>query len=693
VESDAADATRRPAGAFKKQKFTVFLVTGDDALWPLIGADLSGDLTLKQFDTIDELLATVPSGQAGIVLWDARKHSDAAATISALALHSSRFALVALDSNSNAGVWTLPLQHRQVVAHVGLPLSSAVLGKALESAREEVNARTALLGDAAATPAAGAAPVATEKMLRWWPAIAAVAVAAAVALFVLTRHGTPQPESPVTEAKDVTAARPGTPVPQAAPAAGAPAAGAPAAGAPAAGAPASDEKVDALIEKAQQAMLERHYIDPASGSALALYREVLLIDPSNGEARQGLDRLAEILVARVQSALDERKFDVALQSLETARSIDANDRRLAALDERIANLRAEFGPAQITAALNAQNFDRATQLIDDATRTKALPAAKLAQLRDDVRKRRDEFDSERLLKLVETRLQQDRLAEPRGDSAAFYLEQAKQAGVPAATLQPLYQELQRQVAAEVRGAIDAKRFGDAENGLAEMRNLGASAGAIGALQKDLGAARAAAAPTKPEQPQYLDLAQSRLAQGRVLEPDNDNALYYMNQLRSADPTNAALPQLSAAVQEQILQRARAALDANDLAKADGLIQQATPLGASAGLTALNESLRQKKTATVVPLVSEKSLTRLNTLEIAYPYRALLGNVEGWVEIGYTVTADGLVNNIAVLNANPPGTFEQAAIKAVSKLRYQPVMENGKAIAVNSQMRVVFRLPK
>src|SRR6202453_4474454 len=158
----------------------------------------------------------------------------------------------------------------------------------------------------------------------------------------------------------------------------APASPAQAAQPPAKSAAGTNEKVDALIEKAQQAMLERHFIDPADGSALTLYKNALLLDPANGEARQGLQRLAEILFARVQSALDERKFDVALQSLETARSIDANDTRLVALDEKIANLRAELGPAQILAALNAQNFDRATQLIDEAARTKALPPAKLA---------------------------------------------------------------------------------------------------------------------------------------------------------------------------------------------------------------------------------------------------------------------------------------------------------------------------
>src|SRR5258708_13555073 len=108
-------------------------------------------------------------------------------------------------------------------------------------------------------------------------------------------------------------------------------------------------------------MLDRQFIDPLAGSALSLYRGVLVIKPDNGEARQGLQRLSEILIARVQSALDERKFDVALQFLETARSIDATDRRLAAPDEEIASLRPELGPAPIPPALNPHTSDPPTQ--------------------------------------------------------------------------------------------------------------------------------------------------------------------------------------------------------------------------------------------------------------------------------------------------------------------------------------------
>jgi len=97
--------------------------------------------------------------------------------------------------------------------------------------------------------------------------------------------------------------------------------------------------------------------------------------------------------------------------------------------------------------------------------------------------------------------------------------------------------------------------------LADLHTYGAPAATIASLQHDLSTARSAQAVAAPEQPQYLDLAQSRLAQGKVTEPDNDSALYYVNQLRAADPKNGALPRISGAVQGQIIEQARAALDA------------------------------------------------------------------------------------------------------------------------------------
>jgi TonB family protein len=667
IEPAAPEPVDRATQAVKKLKLPALLITADDELWPQVGADLSSNLVLKQLDSIDELIHAMPAGQAGIVLWDARNHADPASVLTRITQHSARFAIIALDSAAAAGAWTLPVQHRQVIAHVPLPISGGALAKALDNAQEEVQARTALLGDGEGPAPAAAEPPAKKPPVTLIAAVGGVVVLVG-AIFLFTRHGSGDLK---------------------------PDAGSPAPGHSAAPAAApSAEKIDAMMDKAQQAMQDRHYIDPAAGSALTLYRDVLIMDPSNGEARQGLQRLAEILIARVQSALDDRKFDVALQSLETARSIDPSDRRLSALDERVAAMRAELGPAQIMAAINAQNFDRASQLIEEAARAKSLTPAKLAQLRDEVRKHRDDTELSRLLKLVDTRMQQDKLTDPRNDSAAYYLEQARVAGAPAASLQAPAQELQKRLTALVHSAIEQRRFADADRNIAELHGMNAPAAVMSGLQHDLSVARAQAAPQKPDQPQYLDLAQSRLAQGRLTDPDNDNALYYVNQLRASDPKNAGLAQISGSLQAQIIDRARTALDGGDVARSESLLQAAGTLGPSPDLDAMNDKLRQKKAAGAAkPLVPEQSLTRNGKLEIQYPYRAMQAGVEGWVELGYTVKADGTIANVRVVNSSPVGTFEQAATKALGKLRYQPVVQDGKPIAVDTQIRVAFHIPK
>jgi TonB family protein len=661
-------AEHKSAPAPKKAKLSVLLATGDDMLWPQIGSHLDPHLILKQVDTIDELLTATPAGQAAIVLWDARNQTEAAAVLSRLQLHSTRFAVVALDDPGNADAWSNPIALRQVVAHVGVPVQAASLRTALENAQEEVNARTALLGDGSA---AAAAPPAGRK-IPWIPAaiILGVLIACAAAYLALRRSEpevkpAPAPAAAPQQAPQPTAATPA----------------------------ASEEKVDLLIEKAQQAMLDRHFIDPADGSALTLYRNALLLDPDNGEVHQGLQRLAEILVARVQSALDERKIDVALQALETVRSINPGDSRLSALDARIAALRAEFGPAQILAAINAQNFDRAAQLIDDAARTKSLSNAKLAQLRDELRRRHEEADTANFVKLIDTRLQQDKLIEPRNDSATYYLMQARAAGASAAALQAQTQEINKRLAQTLHAAIDTRHFADADRLLADLHTFGVPAATIAGLQHDLTVARNQQAAAARE-PQLLELAQSKLAQGNVTEPDNDSALYYVNQLRAADPKNGALPRISSAVQAKILEQARAALGATQPDRAAALLQMAGGLGASADLDALNARLAQVKLAAAAPPeVAEASLTRVKTIELSYPAEALRKNIEGWVELSYVVSAEGKVAQINVLNSNPAGVFDAAATKTISRVRYKPMMQGGKPIAVSTKLRIAFRMSK
>jgi len=47
-----------------------------------------------------------------------------------------------------------------------------------------------------------------------------------------------------------------------------------------------------------------------------------------------------------------------------------------------------------------------------------------------------------------------------------------------------------------------------------------------------------------------------------------------------------------------------------------------------------------------------------------------------VDLELTVSARGVVENVAVMRANPPDTFEKAAITAVRKWKYDPRFVDG-----------------
>jgi protein TonB len=85
------------------------------------------------------------------------------------------------------------------------------------------------------------------------------------------------------------------------------------------------------------------------------------------------------------------------------------------------------------------------------------------------------------------------------------------------------------------------------------------------------------------------------------------------------------------------------------------------------------------------------LTRTKQLKPQYPHQALAHNTEGWVEIGYTVTAAGKIADAQVLKASPAGVFDAAGLDAVNHMRYQPYVRDGKPVAVTTKIRVAFRL--
>ena len=75
----------------------------------------------------------------------------------------------------------------------------------------------------------------------------------------------------------------------------------------------------------------------------------------------------------------------------------------------------------------------------------------------------------------------------------------------------------------------------------------------------------------------------------------------------------------------------------------------------------------------------------------YPYRAQRRGIEGWVKVSLLITEQGTVQDVVVVDAQPEGVFDNAAIRAVSKWKFKPRIENGKAVAVRAEQVVTFKL--
>jgi len=77
----------------------------------------------------------------------------------------------------------------------------------------------------------------------------------------------------------------------------------------------------------------------------------------------------------------------------------------------------------------------------------------------------------------------------------------------------------------------------------------------------------------------------------------------------------------------------------------------------------------------------------------YPVAAARNRQEGWVEVEFTVGADGSVQNAHVTGSNPPRVFDREAISAVQRAKFEPKLANGVAVASTLRRRIEFKLGK
>jgi TonB family protein len=205
----------------------------------------------------------------------------------------------------------------------------------------------------------------------------------------------------------------------------------------------------------------------------------------------------------------------------------------------------------------------------------------------------------------------------------------------------------------------------------------------------------AKAPARPRD-RFGDAAKAfdtALSDGQLLAPEDASARHYLLRMAELKPDDERTVAARQTLNEILLARADEAIAVLDTLAADVWLTHAEDLGADPQLTdsarlALRQKLINREAARPI------SVTQLNVLNYVpprYPTRAVDRDLEGWVDVEFTVGTNGQPEDITIVDASHTRFFRKAAVNAVSQWKFEPHMIRGETVAQRTFARISFKL--
>jgi TonB family protein len=507
-------------------------------------------------------------------------------------------------------------------------------------------------------PASGAPP----RPGLWIGIGAAVLAVAGIAWFVSQSSG-PSGSTGLTPAGSV---QPGTAVP-------------------------SDPVMEQLLSLADAAFKNGVYVAPPAENAADLYRQALERNGNEQRAREGLENVMDQLLSLAEKSLLEERTDEATRFTEAARSIQPDHVRVAFLTTQIGKERERNLLSQARRAASSGNVERAIAVLDDAAKGGQQRSTLVAEARNEFEQQKVDDRVREFLRRATNRIRSGALVEPAQDNARFFIESARAIAPNDPGVRRTQQQLQDRVLASARTAINAGNADEADRWIAAAGETGISRDEIASLTRVAQRVRIAARADS-----MARLSQSfnqRLTQGRLVET-TDSAKFFLAQLIQAEANHPSTQLARNALNSRLLEEARGSLAKQDLPAARRWIAEAKESGAdAAGTAALERDVQTAEGAQrrVDQVVSALTLRQTRNVSPEYPTLARERGTSGWVDVEFTVRSDGTVSDITVAGAEPAGVFEQAALSALRKWRYEPIQRNGQAVDQRAKLRIRFAI--
>lgn len=91
------------------------------------------------------------------------------------------------------------------------------------------------------------------------------------------------------------------------------------------------------------------------------------------------------------------------------------------------------------------------------------------------------------------------------------------------------------------------------------------------------------------------------------------------------------------------------------------------------------------------LAAEGDVIPIVRIEPQYPREALVEGISGWVDIEFTIEADGSVSDPRIVDSSPRRMFDRNAIRAIYKWKFKPRIVDGKPVARRATQRLEFNI--
>ncbi|MEM7762827.1 MAG: TonB family protein [Pseudomonadota bacterium] len=448
------------------------------------------------------------------------------------------------------------------------------------------------------------------------------------------------------------------------------------------------ERFSQSLERAETALADGRLVTPQQDNAVFHFAQAAALNRDDLAVRERLESTLQRVFTGIENDLLADNLDSAAAALDVLNGNVPGHPRLAFFNLQVSKEQSRRDLARVERLLASGDTEAARSTIDALSASSVVEPAIIEALKkrlasmaerppDSTTTAQQQVaeapaasapaeDLQTLLDAAELRMARGQWVTPANDSARFYYQAALDIDANNADATAGLQRVTRELTAEARRLIQAGDITAAQQALNAAVLSGANAIEVESIRRQIEAV--GSTPTTSPRPSQTTSAPIRPAsttpaatQATTSADDADTTL--------PPPPPASVLRESATVTSEDDETALPVAEAVDTATTADIVENPTESAPA----------------------DDFELVVIRTTPPQYPRSAQRRGIEGWVDVQFSVGADGTTRDISVFDSAPGSIFDRAAVDAVAKWRYEPLPTDDPDAVKRARVRLEFDL--